>query len=272
MPSLSELNQPTQQPLWDFIASLENHPLFSDPHVPPQQDNCQQPSEGTGPGPGGHAGAQEEQRCRWGSDRGPYQQQQQQQPYGFGFGFGGPFGGGLGPGNPFGGWGGSFSPHRGPGPAPGCGQGHHHQPYTQTPDQAPPNGANLATFIQTLATNLGLDQILPHLQHHHPNQPHGRDHQVTPDFTPPIDIISTPAQILVHVSLPGAKKDDISVEYDVASSALRVAGVVYRPGVDEALHSGLAVREREREVGVFERVVRLGTGPEEAGVRDAGGI
>jgi HSP20 family molecular chaperone IbpA len=76
----------------------------------------------------------------------------------------------------------------------------------------------------------------------------------------------------VHVSLPGAKKDDLSVEYDVASSALRVAGVAYRPGVDEALHSGLAVREREKEVGVFERVVRLGTGPEEAGVRDAGGI
>jgi HSP20 family protein len=225
MPSLSELNQPPH-PLWDFIASLENHPLFSGPQVPPGQD--QQPREGTGPGLGG----------------------------------------------PFGGWGGPFSPHRGPGSGsgPGCGRGHQHQPYPQTPDQALPNGPNLATFIQTLASNLGLDQILPHLQHQHrPSQPHGRD-QVTPDFTPPIDIISTPAQILVHVSLPGAKKDDLSVEYDVASSALRVAGVVYRPGVDEVLHSGLAVREREKEVGVFERVVRLGTGPEEAGVRDAGGI
>lgn len=63
----------------------------------------------------------------------------------------------------------------------------------------------------------------------------------------------------MHVSLPGAKREDLSVEYDAQESVLRVAGVVYRPGVDEELHNGLVVQERKDEVGVFERHVRLGT-------------
>lgn len=110
-------------------------------------------------------------------------------------------------------------------------------------------GMNIHTVIQTLASHLGipLDQILP-------NQP-----QSQVDFTPPIDIITTPAQYIIHISLPGAKKEDLSVDYDSEESTLRVAGVVYRPGVDEEMHRGLVVAERAREVGVFEREVRLGT-------------
>lgn len=79
------------------------------------------------------------------------------------------------------------------------------------------------------------------------------------DFVPPVDIFDTKTQYIVHVSLPGAKKDDLSIDYDASESALRLAGVIYRPGMTEDLHEALVVEERIREVGVFEREVRLGT-------------
>jgi len=63
----------------------------------------------------------------------------------------------------------------------------------------------------------------------------------------------------VHASLPGAQRPDVCVDYDAENSTLRLAGVVYRPGVDEALNAALIVDGRSREVGVFEREVRLGT-------------
>ncbi|KAJ5167211.1 uncharacterized protein N7482_005992 [Penicillium canariense] len=79
------------------------------------------------------------------------------------------------------------------------------------------------------------------------------------DFVPSVDIFDTPTNYTVHVSLPGAKKDDLSIDYDPDESVLHLAGVVYRPGISEDLHQALAVEERSREVGVFEREIRLGT-------------
>lgn len=79
------------------------------------------------------------------------------------------------------------------------------------------------------------------------------------DFVPSVDVFDTPTNYIVHVSLPGAKKDDLSIDYDPDESVLRLAGVVYRPGISEDLHEALALEERAREVGVFEREVRLGT-------------
>lgn len=79
------------------------------------------------------------------------------------------------------------------------------------------------------------------------------------DFVPSVDIFDTPTNYIVHVSLPGAKKDDLSIDYDAEESVLRLAGVVYRPGISEDLHQALVMEERAREVGVFEREVRLGT-------------
>lgn len=61
----------------------------------------------------------------------------------------------------------------------------------------------------------------------------------------------------VHVSLPGAKKEDVAVSWDAEKSALTISGVVYRPG-DEELLKTLALDER-KEVGAFERKVRLGS-------------
>ena len=79
------------------------------------------------------------------------------------------------------------------------------------------------------------------------------------DFEPRADLFDTPQSYIVHVSLPGAKKEDVGVDWDGENSHLRIAGVVHRPGADEQLLSQLAVDGRKRETGVFEKIIRLGT-------------
>jgi len=79
-------------------------------------------------------------------------------------------------------------------------------------------------------------------------------------FTPPIDIFSTPTSYILHVALPGAKKEDVGVNWDAEKSVLNLAGVVYRQG-DEAFLKTLS--QSERKVGVFERTVKLPPGNEE---------
>ncbi|KAJ5488132.1 hypothetical protein N7453_011586 [Penicillium expansum] len=69
------------------------------------------------------------------------------------------------------------------------------------------------------------------------------------DFTPSVDVFDPPP----------TKKSDLSIDYDADESVLHLAGVVYRPGVNEDLHQALVMEERSQHVGVFEREVRLGT-------------
>ncbi|KAL9107746.1 MAG: hypothetical protein Q9227_007368 [Pyrenula ochraceoflavens] len=91
------------------------------------------------------------------------------------------------------------------------------------------------------------------------------------DFEPRIDVFDTPTSYVAHLSLPGAKKQDVGVDWDGEHSALRIAGVAYRPHVDETMMSMLAVDGRKREVGVFEKIIKLGTRHEPASV-DVSGI
>ncbi|TAQ89245.1 hypothetical protein B7494_g2447 [Chlorociboria aeruginascens] len=79
-------------------------------------------------------------------------------------------------------------------------------------------------------------------------------------FTPPIDIFSTDKAYVLHVALPGAKKEDVGVNWDSEMSALNIAGVVYRLGDEEFLKT---LSTAERKVGVFERTVKLPPGNEE---------
>lgn len=83
------------------------------------------------------------------------------------------------------------------------------------------------------------------------------------DFEPEADIFDTATEYVIHVSLPGARKEDVGVNYDADESELRVAGVVYRPG-EEGLLKCLAVDGRR--VGAFEKRVKLGTRAEPASV------
>lgn len=122
------------------------------------------------------------------------------------------------------------------GPPPGRGphRGHHGGPPAPNFD-----------FLRNLAAQFGI----------HLNEPT----QENVDFVPSVDVFDTPTKYIVHVSLAGAKKDDLSIDYDPDESVLRLAGVVYRPGINEDLHQALVMEERAREVGVFEREIRLGT-------------
>ena len=76
------------------------------------------------------------------------------------------------------------------------------------------------------------------------------------DFSPPADVFDTEDSYIVHISLPGAKKEDVGVSWDADKSELSVAGVIYRPGNEDFLKT-LALDERK--VGVFERKIRLGS-------------
>jgi HSP20 family protein len=59
---------------------------------------------------------------------------------------------------------------------------------------------------------------------------------------------------VLHVALPGAKKEDVGVNFDSDKGELNVAGVVYRHGDEEFLKT---LSQSERKVGVFERTVKL---------------
>lgn len=76
------------------------------------------------------------------------------------------------------------------------------------------------------------------------------------DFKPDVDVFDTENAYVVHLSLPGAKKEDVSVSWDAEKSEVSVAGVVHRPGDEEFLKT-LAMDERK--VGAFERKIRLGS-------------
>lgn len=76
-------------------------------------------------------------------------------------------------------------------------------------------------------------------------------------FRPPLDLFESDTEYVLHVALPGAKKEDVGVHWDPEAGNLRIAGVVHRPG-DEAFLQGM--RSSERRVGMFERTVKLPPG------------
>ncbi|OAA33161.1 HSP20-like chaperone [Moelleriella libera RCEF 2490] len=73
-------------------------------------------------------------------------------------------------------------------------------------------------------------------------------------FRPPTDIFNTENAFVVHMALPGAKKEHIGVNWRSDDGTLIVSGVVHYPG-DEAFIQGLV--SGERKVGMFERHVVL---------------
>ncbi|CRG89390.1 hypothetical protein PISL3812_06426 [Talaromyces islandicus] len=90
--------------------------------------------------------------------------------------------------------------------------------------------------------------------------PGGRHQTDSPvDFVPRADVFNTAAEYVVHVSLPGANKSDVSVDYDPEESTLRLSGVIHRPEFSEELHRAMVIEERNHEVGVFGRNIPLGT-------------
>lgn len=187
-------------------------------------------------------------------------------------------------GPPFSGFGPFGPPYRGP-PAPsgppGANQGahtHHDRPH---PPHHPhhhgrgprcgPNDFNLGEILSKLGSRLGLDLSgaaeglgLDRLAGGNPTLAEGVD------FEPRADIFDTPANYMIHLSLPGAKKEDLGVDWDGENSTLRIGGVVHRPGVDEDTLKLLAVDGRKSEVGVFDKKIHLGTKRDPARIDIAG--
>lgn len=85
------------------------------------------------------------------------------------------------------------------------------------------------------------------------------------DFQPEADVFDTESAYVVHVSLPGAKKEDVGVSWDAEKSQISISGVIHRPG-DEDFIKTLAMNERK--VGAFERKIRLGSRANPAQVDD----
>lgn len=77
-------------------------------------------------------------------------------------------------------------------------------------------------------------------------------------FHPELDLFDTVEAYILHMSLPGAKKPDLSITYSAARNSVTVSGVVTRPDVDEEMMDALALDERK--IGAFEREVKLEEG------------
>lgn len=73
-------------------------------------------------------------------------------------------------------------------------------------------------------------------------------------FTPPLDLFEQKDRWVLHIAVPGAKKEDVGVSWDADRSILSVSGVVHRPG-DEEFLKGL--KSGERSTGLFSRDVKL---------------
>lgn len=75
------------------------------------------------------------------------------------------------------------------------------------------------------------------------------------DFSPAADVFSTGEAFIVHVSLPGALKQDIALNWNAETSTLIISGVITRPdlGIED-----LVTITGERQVGAFERKISLG--------------
>ncbi|KAJ5424537.1 hypothetical protein N7445_010510 [Penicillium cf. griseofulvum] len=73
---------------------------------------------------------------------------------------------------------------------------------------------------------------------------------------PEVDVFDTPETFVIHVPLPGAKKEDIEVNWDPKAVELSITGVISRPGSEDLVKM---IALDERKVGGFERKVRLGS-------------
>ncbi|KAF4987306.1 hypothetical protein FDECE_15492 [Fusarium decemcellulare] len=174
----------------------------------------------------------------------PEEHQCGRRPHGFGRGRGhGPRGrcgrGGRG------GRGGFFNGPRGPPPHHGPGGPHPPPPY-------PGQGGGFPFDLAGLFRGWAGHPFFRNLR-----EQAGQRFQESDDsdsFTPPVDIFNTEKAFVLHVALPGAKKDDIGVNWDADRSILNIAGVVHRPGDEEFLAT---LSSGERKVGMFERNVTL---------------
>ena len=244
MSNIRYLNQ--QNPFWDWASTLEsaaaNHPFFN--AYNPEAREREPPTSPDGPLPPHHEGPPPPPDAHGPGHHGPAHHDN---PFGPGFPFGGRRGGPHHHGGPHGhhgrrgGWGGRGGRYGAGGGGFGGG--------------SPWAGGNfdmnkIAEFIS---------QFLPAEAMTGAKDGFGNKNNKessSKDFTPTADIFDTEEAYVVHISLPGAKKEDVGVNWDADASELNIAGVIYRPGDEEFLKT-LALDERN--IGVFDRKIKLGS-------------
>lgn len=225
MPSIQYFNQ--SAPFWDFVASFEDR-AFKDPGSSSSDEKKDEGQAETGEK--NNEGANDQTAEGQTGEQSNANNQQHRSSCGGPNRQRGPWAHGHHGRGGFYGRGGPCGGRRGGGPG---GWGGFH-----------PRGGpwDMNPFVQFLESQLN------------PNQ---GDKSDINDFSPAVDVFSTPSAYHIHVSLPGAKKEDVGLNYDADKSELSIAGVIYRPGDEEFLKT-LAMSERK--VGVFDRKVRLGNG------------
>lgn len=241
MPSIRYYNQTA--PFWDFVANLEsngNHPLFTAYNPENQQGRTTGGPHSASP-PGYESSPPPPPAQPENSDSAGGAVPPPPPPPPAGFHSPEP------PHHPFGRHG-----------VPGCGFGHHrggprrggwggHRGRGGFPFGGP-QSFDLNSIAQFFQQQFGIDPEATE------EEKDGKDGGK--DFTPSADVFDTEDGYVVHVALPGAKKEDVGVNWDADKSELSIAGVIYRPG-DEDFLKTLAMAERK--VGVFERKIRLGS-------------
>ena len=298
MPPLHHLNPPPH-PFWDFVQNLDDHPFFAAyapraPDANTQQPGASQPQQDSGENARGKqpAAADPPEVDPSTMMPGNFQENESREmPFrgrdhhhgrsregcegrrgpgcrgrggwrGRGGGFGGPPPG-FGFGHPF--WAGQRHPH----PHHHHQRGPSHERHRRGPSPGQSKQFDLGDFLNNLGDRLGIDLAGA-------AENLGLDKFAAPgsgeetDFQPRTDIFDTAVNYIIHASLPGAKKEDIAVDWDGEHSILRLTGVVHRPEVDEELLKQLTVDGRKRENGVFEKAIRLGTKRDPASVDVAG--
>lgn len=260
MSNIRNLNQPPN-PLVDILSSLENmtsnHPFFA-AYNPETSQHTRDEDSIPSSGPSAESSSNPSPPAA-GADQ-PAPPQQGEDPFERGFPFRGRHHGPHGHhGPPHCGDRGRGGFARGARCAGGPRHGHANGPF----------GAGAAPWTQNmdfgkLAEIFGsyLGNLNP--DHAHDNGTDTNNKTANHDFTPAADVFDMESAYHVHISLPGAKKQDIGVTWDADNSILNVAGVVHRPGNEDFLKT-LAMGER-KDVGVFERKIRLGTRAEPAAV------
>ncbi|RYC90636.1 hypothetical protein BFJ63_vAg6467 [Fusarium oxysporum f. sp. narcissi] len=153
------------------------------------------------------------------------------------------------------------------GPHHGSHHGPHHGPHPPPPPYGGP--FDLSGLFRGWGNHPFFRNMREQFQENQ-NQEQDTNDSSDSSFNPPIDIFNTEKSYVIHVALPGARKEDIGVNWDADRNLLKIAGVVHRPG-DEAFLSTLS--SGERKVGMFERNVALPpTGADERDEVDGLGI
>ncbi|OTB07556.1 hypothetical protein M426DRAFT_19894 [Hypoxylon sp. CI-4A] len=131
-------------------------------------------------------------------------------------------------------------------------RGQHPHPHPHPPPPSGNGAWNFGPLMHMLAGHPYAQAFKDFMDQARADPSDESNEQQDDSFTPPVDVFNTEKAYVLHVSLPGAQKEDIGLNWD--GEKINIAGVVHRPGNEEFLQS---LAPSERKVGMFERSIKL---------------